>query len=74
MITVTHFIIFFCVFIGLLLPVPCTAEMYTQEKSKTRQRLFVGERFDIWQNRSLNNILKIVAPLIPLPLKITKKR
>lgn len=68
-------LIFMSLFIGLLYP--CLAllgyDVYSR-KSKTLTtvvRWRKRER-DIWQNRYLNNILKIVAPLIPLSAKANK--
>ena len=69
MITVAHCVIFFCVYIGLLYP--CLAllgyDVYAR-KSKTLTTIIRWKKrsADIWQTRSLNNIMKIVAPLIPL--------
>ena len=76
MITVTHFIIFFCVFIGLLYP--CLALLGYDVYARKSQTLTTIIRWrkrdsDIWQNRSLNNIMKIVAPLIPLSQDHEKK-
>lgn len=76
MILVTYCIIFFCLYIGLLYP--CLAilgyDVYAR-KSKTLTTIIRWRRRskDIWQNRYLNNILKIVAPLIPLSEYSEKK-
>ena len=76
MILVTYCIIFFCLYIGLLYP--CLAilgyDVYAR-KSKTLTTIIRWRRRskDIWQNRYLNNILKIVAPLIPLSESSEKK-
>lgn len=76
MILVTYCIIFFCLYIGLLYP--CLAilgyDVYAR-KSKTLTTIIRWRRrsTDIWQNRYLNNILKIVAPLIPLSESSEKK-
>lgn len=76
MILVTYCIIFFCLYIGLLYP--CLAilgyDVYAK-KSKTLTTIIRWRRRskDIWQNRYLNNILQIVAPLIPLSESSEKK-
>lgn len=76
MILVTYCIIFFCLYIGLLYP--CLAilgyDVYAK-KSKTLTTIIRWRRRskDIWQNRYLNNILQIVAPLIPLSEPSEKK-
>lgn len=76
MILVTYCIIFFCLYIGLLYP--CLAilgyDVYAR-KSKTLTTIIRWRRrsTDIWQNRYLNNILQIVAPLIPLSESSEKK-
>ena len=76
MITVTHFIIFFCVYI---VSQQCKARVKKTDKharkSKTLTTIIRWRKrdSDIWQNRSLNNILKIVAPLIPLSQDHEKK-
>lgn len=76
MILVTYCIIFFCLYIGLLYP--CLAilgyDVYAR-KSNTLTTIIRWRRRskDIWQNRYLNNILKIVAPLIPLSESSEKK-
>lgn len=76
MILVTYCIIFFCLYIGLLYP--CLAilgyDVYAK-KSKTLTTIIRWRRRskDIWQNRYLNNILQIVAPLIPLSEASEKK-
>lgn len=76
MILVTYCIIFFCLYIGLLYP--CLAilgyDVYAK-KSKTLTSIIRWRRRskDIWQNRYLNNILQIVAPLIPLSESSEKK-
>lgn len=76
MILVTYCIIFFCLYIGLLYP--CLAilgyDVYAR-KSKTLTTIIRWRRRskDIWQNRYLNNILQIVAPLIPLSESSEKK-
>lgn len=76
MILVTYCIIFFCLYIGLLYP--CLAilgyDVYAK-KSKTLTTIIRWRRrsADIWQNRCLNNILQIVAPLIPLSESSEKK-
>ena len=76
MILVTYCIIFFCLYIGLLYP--CLAilgyDVYAR-KSKTLTTIIRWRRRskDIWKNRYLNNILKIVAPLIPLSESSEKK-
>ena len=76
MILVTFCIIFFCLYIGLLYP--CLAilgyDVYAK-KSKTLTTIIRWRRRskDIWQNRYLNNILQIVAPLIPLSESSEKK-
>lgn len=76
MILVTYCIIFFCLYIGLLYP--CLAilgyDVYAK-KSKTLTTIIRWRRRskDIWQNRHLNNILQIVAPLIPLSEASEKK-
>lgn len=76
MILVTYCIIFFCLYIGLLYP--CLAilgyDVYAK-KSKTLTTIIRWRRrsTDIWQNRYLNNILQIVAPLIPLSESSEKK-
>jgi flagellar protein FlaJ len=75
-ILVTYCIIFFCLYIGLLYP--CLAilgyDVYAK-KSKTLTTIIRWRRRskDIWQNRYLNNILQIVAPLIPLSESSEKK-
>lgn len=76
MILVTYCIIFFCLYIGLLYP--CLAilgyDVYAK-KSKTLTTIIRWRRRskNIWQNRYLNNILQIVAPLIPLSESSEKK-
>ena len=76
MILVTYCIIFFCLYIGVLYP--CLAilgyDVYAK-KSKTLTTIIRWRRRskDIWQNRYLNNILQIVAPLIPLSESSEKK-
>lgn len=76
MILVTYCIIFFCLYIGLLYP--CLAilgyDVYAK-KSKTLTTIIRWRRRskDIWQNRYLNNILQIGAPLIPLSESSEKK-
>lgn len=76
MILVTYCIIFFCLYVGLLYP--CLAilgyDVYAK-KSKTLTTIIRWRRRtkDIWQNRYLNNILQIVAPLIPLSESSEKK-
>ena len=76
MILVTYCIIFFCLYIGLLYP--CLAilgyDVYAK-KSKTLTTIIRWRRRskDIWQNRYLDNILQIVAPLIPLSESSEKK-
>lgn len=69
MLNVTYLLIFFCLFIGMLYP--CLAifghDVYSK-KNKTLQTIIRWRQrgHDIWQNRTLNNLLQIVAPLIPL--------
>lgn len=76
MILVTYCIIFFCLYIGLLYL--CLAilgyDVYAK-KSKTLTTIIRWRRRskDIWQNRYLNNILQIGAPLIPLSESSEKK-
>ena len=67
---------FFCLYIGMLYPALALLghDVYAR-KSKTLTTVIRWRRrgADIWQSPLLNNILKIVAPLIPLSETYEKK-
>ena len=69
MISATYMVIFFCLFVGMLYPALALFgyDVYAK-KSKTLTTIIRWRRrsIDPWQTRILNNILQIVAPLIPL--------
>lgn len=76
MIFVTLVCIFFMLFVGFLYP--CLAlfghNVYAK-KNKTLSTIIRWRKreHDIWESRSLNNILQILAPLIPLSAEAEKK-
>lgn len=76
MLAIVHLTIFLCLFIGLLYPTLALFgyDVYSK-KNKTLTTIIRWRRRerDIWQNRALNNILQIVAPLVPLSQSAEKK-
>jgi len=68
--------IFLCLYIGLLYPALAIFGYDVYSKKNKTLTLIIRWRKrerDIWQNRSLNNLLQIVAPLVPLSEQAEKK-
>lgn len=76
MLGVVMLAIFLCLFIGLLYPALAIFgyDVYTK-KNKTLTMIIRWRKRerDIWQSRSLNNLLQIVAPLVPISEQAEKK-
>lgn len=68
--------IFLCLYIGLLYPALAIFGYDVYSKKNKTLTIIIRWRKrerDIWQNRSLNNLLQIVAPLVPLSEHAEKK-
>ena len=76
MIGVQYLLVFFCLYIGLLYPALAIFghDVYSR-KNKTLTTLIRWRKRErsIWHNRGMNNLLQIVAPLIPLSAETEKK-
>lgn len=76
MIPLLYTLIFFCLYFGLLYPALALFghDIYAK-KNKTLTTIIRWRRREksIWHNRTMNNLLQIVAPLIPISEKTEKK-
>lgn len=76
MVFVTQVCIFFLLFIGFLYPsLALFGHNVYAKRNKTLSIIIRWRKreHDIWENRSFNNILQILAPLIPLSADAEKK-
>lgn len=71
-----YFLIFVCLFLGLLFPTLAIFghDVYSK-KNRTLQTIIRWRKRerDVWQNATMYNLLQIVAPLIPISEKTQKR-